>query len=233
MSKTRIGPMESATLFQIGTIKKGMDNNDWIVTATYKGVHRWQKINQNNDRKADFFFTEIYKLKKIGSFNVTGDVGVGDTYYKRLNLKKGIYDAYKIDDNLMIISSNIKVDKNYIYDIDWSKSCTIGVDTGTFGFFDTNIVDQLIKITDEIHNYKSKKNNKYVPELDYTSFTKDESIITTRQIAGVIDEDLPEKLINLKFGVISETGIGDGWFNCYTNGNNKALLIGGYTSDNK
>lgn len=47
MSKTekiRKGPTESATQFQIGTIKKGNDGNKWKIIETGTGVHRWSKI---------------------------------------------------------------------------------------------------------------------------------------------------------------------------------------------
>ena len=40
--------------------------------------------------------------------------------------------------------------------------------------------------------------------------------------------DLPNDL-NVKYGVIAHTGTGDGWFNLYVSGNDKAILIGGRT----
>jgi len=47
MSKTekiRKGPSESATIFPIGTIKKGNDGNKWKIIETDSGVHRWSKM---------------------------------------------------------------------------------------------------------------------------------------------------------------------------------------------
>jgi hypothetical protein len=40
----RPSPAESATLFEIGTIKKGNDGNMWIITETKSGVKRWSKV---------------------------------------------------------------------------------------------------------------------------------------------------------------------------------------------
>lgn len=40
----RPSPTESATLFEVGTIKKGNDGNMWIITETKSGVKRWNKI---------------------------------------------------------------------------------------------------------------------------------------------------------------------------------------------
>ena len=43
--KNRKGPNESARLFNIGTIKKGNDGNNWIIIETKNKTHRWKKIN--------------------------------------------------------------------------------------------------------------------------------------------------------------------------------------------
>ena len=40
---TRRSPMKSATLFKVGTSKKGVDGNRWVVKKTIKGVKRWFK----------------------------------------------------------------------------------------------------------------------------------------------------------------------------------------------
>ena len=47
MSKTekiRKSPSESATMFSIGTVKKGNDGNMWKIIATASGIHRWSKV---------------------------------------------------------------------------------------------------------------------------------------------------------------------------------------------
>ncbi len=40
----RKGPLESANLFDVGTQKKGLDNNMWEIISTKKGIKRWKKI---------------------------------------------------------------------------------------------------------------------------------------------------------------------------------------------
>ena len=44
--KIRKGPTESATKFDIGTIKKSSDGNTWIIIQSKNGVKRWKK-NRN------------------------------------------------------------------------------------------------------------------------------------------------------------------------------------------
>lgn len=41
MSKLRKSPSESATEFPVGTIKRGNDGNDYVVTKTVTNVSRW------------------------------------------------------------------------------------------------------------------------------------------------------------------------------------------------
>lgn len=43
---TRKAPSKSATLFKIGTIKRGNDGNNWIIVTNNNGVHRWQKVTK-------------------------------------------------------------------------------------------------------------------------------------------------------------------------------------------
>jgi hypothetical protein len=50
LKKNRQGPSESATLFDEGTIKKGNDGKNWIITVTTAGVHRWLRVNNNLSR---------------------------------------------------------------------------------------------------------------------------------------------------------------------------------------
>lgn len=40
--RIRKGPTESATLFAVGTRKRGNDGGMWVIRATSKGIHRWQ-----------------------------------------------------------------------------------------------------------------------------------------------------------------------------------------------
>lgn len=42
--KKRKGPSESATIFSVGTKKKGNDDNMWIIIKTKNGIKRWKKL---------------------------------------------------------------------------------------------------------------------------------------------------------------------------------------------
>ena len=67
----RPSPIESATLFKIGTIKKGNDNNLWIIVENKNGTKRWQKhkesnnIKISNDNIIEFKLPHVKSIKKI------------------------------------------------------------------------------------------------------------------------------------------------------------------------
>ena len=44
LKKDRISPSESATLFSVGTEKKGNDGNTWIIAVNKKNIKRWKKL---------------------------------------------------------------------------------------------------------------------------------------------------------------------------------------------
>lgn len=46
MMPTRKAPSKSATLFKIGTIKKGNDGKNWIIVTNKNGVRRWQNVTK-------------------------------------------------------------------------------------------------------------------------------------------------------------------------------------------
>lgn len=79
MSKTekrRKGPTESATIFSIGTIKKGNDGNNWKIIETASGVHRWSKMNRtvknNTIKRSIENDISLTRLKQIGKkYNVS------------------------------------------------------------------------------------------------------------------------------------------------------------------
>jgi hypothetical protein len=94
MSKTekiRKGPSESATIFPIGTIKKGNDGNKWKIIETDSGVHRWSKmtvtklrppashkrtVKNKNITKGDIEkVISLAELKKIGERNTVSTAG--------------------------------------------------------------------------------------------------------------------------------------------------------------
>jgi hypothetical protein len=49
--RQRQSPIESATLFSIGTIKKGNDGNKWVIIETSAGIHRWKQVKTGKPNK--------------------------------------------------------------------------------------------------------------------------------------------------------------------------------------
>ena len=60
-SNNRKGPPESATVFSIGTVKKGNDGNMWKIIVTKTGIHRWSVIK---DKDAAITMTPATKKNK-------------------------------------------------------------------------------------------------------------------------------------------------------------------------
>ncbi len=71
--KTRKGPSESATIFPIGTIKKGNDGNKWKIIETGTGVHRWSKMT---DIKHPFHHNTTVKNKSSSKEDVENDISL-------------------------------------------------------------------------------------------------------------------------------------------------------------
>ena len=47
--KVRRGPADSATMFTIGTKKKGNDGNIWKIGVNKNGVKRWIKLSKTKN----------------------------------------------------------------------------------------------------------------------------------------------------------------------------------------
>jgi len=63
--KIRMSPSESATVFIVGTRRKGNDSNMWIIIETIKGVKRWKKIiRETNKTKKTKKTNKTKKIKK-------------------------------------------------------------------------------------------------------------------------------------------------------------------------
>ena len=53
---TRKGPTASATIFPVGTEKRGNDGNIWIIVQNKNGINRWQKSSSK-------VFSKVSKVK--------------------------------------------------------------------------------------------------------------------------------------------------------------------------
>jgi DNA-binding transcriptional ArsR family regulator len=79
--KQRQGPIESATLFSIGTIKKGNDGNKWVIIETSAGIHRWKQVKTGKPSKTSNNKTHkkpIKSPKKTPEDKPTGSSHNGD-----------------------------------------------------------------------------------------------------------------------------------------------------------
>lgn len=75
----RQSPDESATLFKIGTKKKGNDGNTWIIKKASNGVKRWLKLKESNT------ILDILKIKRLNNHN---DIKKYETMKKALSNKE-------------------------------------------------------------------------------------------------------------------------------------------------
>lgn len=248
----RPSPSESATLFKVGTIKKGNDGNLWIVYQTNNGVKRWKKQTSAKSSKSDFH-VKFYKnqisefqlppiksFKKVGDLKIFSSVVVGEFDYRPENgfskFGKGLYHAYKIDDNLVLSKKNI--DKTQAQKMVWKyTNHSVPVDGGTFGFWDMKIIKGLSAanvmqmkesakgrqrtIGKKFLNYMLKK----VPSF----YSNNYSLI---KIKNFDDAKYFEDYGfdgNTVVGFAGPTGTGDGYFGCYSYNDNALLLQGGET----
>ena len=76
MEKERPSPTKSATLYNIGTIKKGNDGNKYIIVENKNGVKKWQKhkkeskkiskkVSKKKSKKNLSLFKLIYNIKEV------------------------------------------------------------------------------------------------------------------------------------------------------------------------
>ena len=234
----RKSPIQSATLYKVGTKKRGIDKNIWIVNTNKNNIKRWvlfkksqtinykpntelnTKINikQKTEKKVkktelekllesnnDIHNGKIGKLIKIGKFNVKSKVVVGDIYYEITNLIKGTYYAYWSRHNLIIVHESVKnLGK---IDLEWQKtSISVGVDSGTFGFYDLNTVEHIKKM---LGGKRIMKN-----ELPMNKFIMKESYIVEPNMIEDVESD-DKKFMKEKYGVRGSTHGGDGYFYMY------------------
>ena len=84
MSSIRLSPTESATLYKIGTKKKGNDGNIWIIKEDKNNVKRWKiykKLEKNKKNSVD------KSEKKIKIYDMPFEsVYYEDTKFKNINI---------------------------------------------------------------------------------------------------------------------------------------------------
>lgn len=163
----RKSPSDSATLFKVGTKKKGNDGRMWIIVS-YNGIHRWvpleQSINEStlqvkNDIIKIFDFDMIMKKfrgtpKKLGKLRLTHNkIGIGELIFSIYPAKKGIYSIYNYHYCLIAVPENYSLAGQIFKSVKGDALCDIGMfayndptrvpyikrKTLWFPFFDTGI----------------------------------------------------------------------------------------------
>lgn len=114
--KKRPSPSESATLYDIGTTKKGNDGNMWVIVENKNGVKRWKKTNTKNENKK--LIKYIKKISKIYDKKIKDkgyDYVLENTYKEFINVKNiedTVYKSWNIIQSINeLISKKIKKNK--------------------------------------------------------------------------------------------------------------------------
>lgn len=163
-------------------------------------------------------------IKKIGDLMINREVVIGDCYWRKIGLKSGVYEAYRVDDNLMIIHKDLKIKPNKnIKTWTWKNSGTgVDVESGSFGFFDLTTIKKLLK------RIKKPKFHR-MPRIDRMLNGLDEIGADKFSLGTLIKANI--KNDEAIYGVMATTDIGDGGFQCFIIDDNRAILIGGLTGD--
>jgi len=101
MSKTvklRKGPSESATLYSIGTIKKGNDGNRWQIIKTNTGTHRWSKIMRTHK--------QTVKNKITNNGYIENDISL--TRLKQISKKYNVLTSGKSKTDIALLLFTIR-----------------------------------------------------------------------------------------------------------------------------
>lgn len=187
-----------------------------------------------------FKFNDIKELKKIGKIDIDGKLAYGEVDYSSIDVKKGLYDIYKVDDCLVLSLSTNPQTKDSLKDITFTDTSEgVGVDGGTFGFFDTKSLDA-IKSEGNVPIFEAKiyleeiKTPKNVIEKKWYDLTYDVGFLVKYKYTEDFKKqgnkyDIDENKI---IGVMMNTGTGDGSFPLYENKQkNIYMLMGGFTYD--
>lgn len=155
------------------------------------------------DEPKSLKLTDLQTFKKIGSFNADNGIVIGEFDFTKLpTMKNGVYNAYKVNNSLLIAHNDVDLTKNKLSKIIFKNSGKgVGVDGGTFGFYDADIVNN---------------KNKY-PDINVKKYPDNGIIIKENDIIGYKKSDKP-------IGVLMTTSVGDGGFTAYLNNNSIALL---------
>jgi hypothetical protein len=169
----RQSPTESATLFAVGTQKKGNDGNKWTITVASNGVKRWtkssvakkssvvnkiKKVCENPKHTKDSYSmmlkcnlkeclnAKAKDVKKVASINITSNkIAIGEFLYNMFPIAKGQHNIYQFNCALIIAPINTTASEIVEKDFVNTKQF-VNVDGGMFGYFDEKKIDKIVNV---------------------------------------------------------------------------------------
>lgn len=235
MSKIRKSPSDSATDFDIGTIKLGNDNKKWIVKQVGKS-QKWVphkenpyvekgiiKFNSKGNYTNDIGYVNIKELMKVGKFkfkkiqeiNITSTkIGIGEIYFQIFPAVKGKYFIYGYLGSYIFCPENIDIEdlifSDYLYEIfsDIGQTSIINVD---------KVKNEIIKFPSR--KKSSKKLFTFDSEIDYFGIYSEKkryALLTGKQFNYENSKEV--------FGVFLDNLYGDGSFQLLINKKYKSYM---------
>jgi len=150
LNPNRKAPSSSATIYDVGTKKRGNDGRQWIVSQSSAGVKRWiplaadvDAVKYRNDSVTFFDLDKILpkmklgRIKNIGYLDITSNtIGIGELLFSRYPAKKGKWNLYHYDGSLIAVHDSQKLAGQKFQIVKGSVFC----DIGSFSFNDAKRV---------------------------------------------------------------------------------------------
>lgn len=215
MSATkRKSPIESATLFNKGTVMHGLDGKEWIVTVTSTGIKRWVPykpssiISQNGEIVSfkDDIYTSLKVCKpiKIATIEITSNkIGVGEFLFNQFQAKKGIWNIYECMFSLIAVHEDSELTGQKF----WFSGSYAHSEAGCFAFWDINRIKQYLNQTRRGFKIRKNLNTKDGHMRPFVKKNKKGHVYFIYE--NDFDMDVPK---GKPVGIMSENGYGDAAF---------------------
>ena len=127
MSLIRKSPSDSATLYKIGTKKKGNDGNIWIIVENKNNVKKWQKVSEKEikvEKKESpkiltaLDFYDIAKIKKNNWKKWCENLTLHQTNF--INKVRNSYKSIEKETGIFVIEVILPISQSGMYFIDYT-----------------------------------------------------------------------------------------------------------------
>lgn len=209
---SRQSPTTSATEYDMYTMCKGNDGNIWCNVPVANSL-RWIKIC-SIERGHSFFNLKIFDkiivknkiFMHIGELPITKYLAIGDSMTYPLtdfNAKK--YHIYEY--NECLVASEKKITQQTIRDETYEFYRDIGVDMGTFAYYDMGAVERYeMYIINTLKKLIKETTNNTRLKKTLTTFTK--RIKTRGKLSGFMGSLMPRFGIPYDYKQMDDNGIG-------------------------